>query len=58
MYGYVVVVMNIGKTLTPIVGVLRIVHVQDVHDHLVDDLCLDIGLGVEGSGLGEIGVQQ
>jgi hypothetical protein len=58
MYGSVVVVLNIGKTLIPGVGVLGIVHVQDVHDHLVDDLGLAIRLGVEGSGLGELGVQQ
>jgi hypothetical protein len=56
MYGSVVVVMNIGKTLIPSVGVLGIVHAQDVHDHLVDDLGLAIRLGVEGSGLGELGV--
>jgi hypothetical protein len=24
---------------------LRVVHVQDVHNHLIDDLCLAIGLG-------------
>jgi len=40
------------------VVVLRIVHAHDVHDHLVDDLGLAIHLGVEGSGLGELGVQQ
>jgi hypothetical protein len=57
MYGYVVAVLNIGKTLIPRAGVLGIVHAQDVHDHSVDDLGLAILLGVEGSGLGEIGVQ-
>ena len=35
-----------------------IVHVQDVHDHLVDKLGLAIYLGVEGSGFGELGIQQ
>jgi hypothetical protein len=39
------------------VGVLRIVHVQDVHDHLIDDLDLAIHLWVEGSGFVELGVQ-
>jgi hypothetical protein len=58
MYGSVVVVMNIGRTLIPSAGVFGIVHVQDVHDHLVDDLNLAIHLRVEGNGLGEIGVQQ
>jgi hypothetical protein len=37
---------------------LRVVHVQDVHNHLIDDLCLAIGLGVESSGFSELGVQQ
>jgi hypothetical protein len=57
MYGSVVAVLNIGKNIIPGVGVLGIVHAQDVHDHLVDDLNLAIHLGVEGSGLGELGVQ-
>jgi hypothetical protein len=56
MYGSIVVVMNIGKTLIPSAGVLGILHVQDVHDHPVDDLGLAIHLGVEGNGLGELGV--
>jgi hypothetical protein len=37
---------------------LRIVHAQDVHNHLIDDLYLAIGLGVERSGFCELGVQQ
>jgi hypothetical protein len=57
MYGSIVVVLNIGKTLIPGFGVLGILHAQDVHDHQVDDLSLSILLGVEGSGLGELGVQ-
>jgi hypothetical protein len=58
MYGSVVVVMNIGNILIPSVGVLGIVHARDMHDHPVDDLGLAILLGVEGSGFGELGVQQ
>jgi hypothetical protein len=57
MYGFVIVAMNIGKTLIPCVGMLGIVHVQDMHDHPVDDLSLAIHLGVEGNGFGELGVQ-
>jgi hypothetical protein len=49
--------LNIGKTLIPCARVLGIVHVQDMHDHLIDDLSLAICLGVEGSGFGELGVQ-
>ena len=58
MYGSILVVLNIGKTLIPCAGVLGIVHAQDMHDHLFDDLGLAIHLGVEGSGLDELGGQQ
>jgi hypothetical protein len=58
MYGSIVFVINIGKNITPGAKVLEILHVQDVHDHLVDDLGLAIRLGLEGSGIGELGVQQ
>ena len=50
MYGFVVVVLNIWKTHIPCVWMLGIVHVQDMDDHLVDDLSFSIGLVVEGSG--------
>jgi hypothetical protein len=36
---------------------IGIVHAQDVHDHMVDDLSLAIRLGVEGSEFGELGLQ-
>jgi hypothetical protein len=54
----VVTVLNIGETLVPCTWMLRVVHVQDVHNHLIDDLCLVICLGVESSGFCELGVQQ
>jgi hypothetical protein len=57
MYGYVVTVLNIGKTLIPFVSMLGNVHVQDMHNLPVDDLGLAIRLGVEGHGFGEFGVQ-
>jgi hypothetical protein len=50
--------LNIGKNLIPCIGVLGIVHVQDMHDHPIDNLSLAIYLGVEGSGFGDLGVQQ
>jgi hypothetical protein len=56
MYGSVVVVLNIGKNLILGARVLGIIHAQDVHEHPVDNLSLVIRLGVEGSGLGELGV--
>jgi hypothetical protein len=35
---------------------IRILHAQDMHDHPIDDLDLDIHLGVEGHGFGDIGI--
>jgi hypothetical protein len=57
MYGFIVTLLNIGKTLIPCVWMLGIVHAQDMHDHPVDDLGLAIHLEVEGHGLGELVVQ-
>jgi hypothetical protein len=57
MQGSFVAMLDIGKTLIPCVGVLGIVHAQDMYDHLIDDLSLAICLGVEGSGFGELGIQ-
>ena len=53
----VVTVLDIWKIIIPCTRMHRIVHAQDVHNHLIDDLCLDIGLGVERSGFCEFGVQ-
>ena len=50
--------LDIGNTLIPCTGVFWIVHVQDMYDHPIDDLSLVIYLGVEGSGFGELGIQQ
>jgi hypothetical protein len=54
----VVTVLDIWETHVPCTWILRIVHAQDVQNHLIDDLCLDIGLGVESNGFCELGVQQ
>jgi hypothetical protein len=58
MESHVVVVLNIGKTLIPTTNILRFIQARDVHNHLIDDLCLAIGLRVEGSGFSGLGVQQ
>ena len=58
MESLVVDVLNIGNTLIPCMWMLRVVHVDDVHNHLIEDLCLAIDLGVESSGFSELGVQQ
>jgi hypothetical protein len=54
----IVVVLKIEKTLIPCTWILIFMHAQDVHNHLIDNLCLAIGLRVEGSGFSELGVQQ
>jgi hypothetical protein len=57
MYGSIVTVLNIVKTLILCEHMIRIVHVQNMYDHIVDDLGLAIHFGVEGHGFGELGVQ-
>jgi hypothetical protein len=58
MESHVVIVLNIGEDLIPCTRMIRVLHVQDVNNHLIDLLCLVICLGVESSGFSEIGVQQ
>ena len=57
MESIVVVVLNIGKTLIPYTQMLRVLHAHDVHNNPIDELCMAIGLRVEGSGFSELGVQ-
>jgi hypothetical protein len=47
---HVVIVLNIAETLIPCMHIIRVVHAQDVHNHLIDDLCLVVCLGVESGG--------
>jgi hypothetical protein len=54
----IVTVLDIWKTLVPCMWMLRIVHAQDVYNHLIDNLYLSISLEVERSGFCELGVQQ
>jgi hypothetical protein len=54
----IVTMLDIWETLVLCTGILRIVHAQDVHNHLIDDLGLAISLRVERSGFCELGVQQ
>ena len=58
MESLVLDILNIGKTLIPSKNILRFIHVKDVHNHLIDNLCLAIGLRMEGSGFSGLGVQQ
>ena len=57
MESSVVTVLDIWECLFPCMWMLRILHAQDVHNHLIDDLCLAIDLRVEGGGFSELGVQ-
>jgi hypothetical protein len=50
--------LNIGKTCIPCVRVIGIIHVKDMHDHLIYDLSLAISLGLDVHGFGDLGVQQ
>jgi hypothetical protein len=54
----IVTMLNIGETLIPYMWMLRVVHAQDVHNHLIDNLCLAICLRVESNGFSELGAQQ
>jgi hypothetical protein len=55
---HVVVVLNIENNIIPCMWILKVVHVHVVQNHLIDDLCMVIGLRVERNGFSEIGVQQ
>ena len=58
MESHVVTVLNIGKVLIPCAWMVRFIHAQYFHNHLIDDLYFNISLRVEGSGFSELGVQQ
>ena len=57
MEKYIINVLHIWKTLVPGLRMLGVAHVEYVHYHPVDDIYLAINLGMEGSRLGELGVQ-
>ena len=57
MESSVITMLYIGEALVPCAWMLWIVHVQNVYNHSVDDLCLAIYLVMESCGLGELGVQ-
>jgi hypothetical protein len=50
--------LDIRKDLIPCAWMLGVVHAQDMDDHPIENLYMSIGLRVEGSGFGELGVQQ
>jgi hypothetical protein len=54
----IVNVLEIWESLVPCMWIIRILHVHNVHNHLIDDLYLAIGLGLESSGFCDLDVQQ
>ena len=49
MKGYVIAMLKISKDLISCVGQFRIVHSQNMHNHLVDYLCFSIDQALEGN---------
>ena len=57
MKSCVVAMLHIRKVVISCAWMFGVIHLKDVHDHLIDHLCLAIDLGMGGSGFGELGVQ-
>ena len=57
MEGPIIAMLYIGEALIPCAWILLVVHMQNVYNHIVDDLFLAISLGMESCGLGELGIQ-
>jgi hypothetical protein len=53
----IVTVLDIRETLVPCTWMIRIVHMQDVHNHSIDEIFLSISLGVKSNGFCELSVQ-
>jgi hypothetical protein len=53
-----IAMLNIGKATIPFVWILGFAHAQYMNHHLINDLCIAMILGVEGSRFGDLGVQQ
>ena len=49
--------LDIGDALIPCSWMILFLHVHNVYDHHVENLCLSIGLGMESCGLGDFGIQ-
>ena len=54
MESFVITALHIGKTLILGLWLLRVVHAKYVHYHPINDLCLAINLGMEGSRVREL----
>lgn len=54
---YFIILFHIGNNLIPGSWMLVVVHAKYVYYHPINDLYLAILLGMEGSQLGELGVE-
>jgi hypothetical protein len=50
--------LEINKSFIPCVWILGFLHAQEMHDHPIDELYFSISLRVEGSGFGNLDIQQ
>jgi len=51
-----VVFLDIGEDFLPCAWMLKAIHVQNVYNHPIVDLCLAIGFGLEIHGLIDLGI--
>ena len=58
MNSLVLSMLHIRKVVIPCAWMFGFGHLQDVHDHPINHLCLVVSLGMEGSVFGELGIQQ
>jgi hypothetical protein len=54
--GSIVYMLNIWRNFKPCTWMLGVAHLQDMHNHGIDHLCLPMCLGVEGNQFGHVGV--
>jgi hypothetical protein len=54
---FFVAVLDIKKYLISCAWILGFLHVQEMHNHPINNLCLSIGVRVEDSGFGDLSVQ-
>jgi len=45
--------LDIQEAFITCARMLRVIHVQDLHDNPIDNLCLNISLGVEYHGISD-----
>ena len=58
MEGSILAMLNIWKNLIPCAMMFGIVHFKNMHNHMVVYISLFVGLGMEGSRFGKVGVHR